>query len=278
MSMSWIEATLTRVEARLRELIEGEPAADGIGRKFHHQLEHELMLALKACSRPIADEEHPDEMILSAPDQFTLVLPPQQAQLLLTHPMELDRLTRKLENLAAQGGLVYASAPMVRVVADPQTIGLKVVAGFSQAGVENSCTTEVEGTQDGAGHPAGGSIPKAFLIINGLTTYPLTEAVINIGRDPSNQVHLNDMRVSRQHAQLRLIQGRFVIFDLDSLGGTFVNDVAVSRHVLNPGDVILLAGVPLVYGQEAAEGVGYTQELPVEPPASPRCCKGIITL
>jgi hypothetical protein len=43
--------------------------------------------------------------------------------------------------------------------------------------------------------------------------------------------------------------------------------VAVSSHKLNPGDVILLAGVPLVYGQEDAKQAGYTQELPVEPPA-----------
>jgi pSer/pThr/pTyr-binding forkhead associated (FHA) protein len=110
-------------------------------------------------------------------------------------------------------------------------------------------------------------MPKAFLIVNGLTTYTLTEAVINIGRDPSNQVHLKDLRVSRLHAQLRLIQGRFVIFDLDSLGGTFVNDVAVSNHQLNPGDVIRLAGVPLVYGVEQDLPSGFTQELPADPPA-----------
>jgi pSer/pThr/pTyr-binding forkhead associated (FHA) protein len=51
------------------------------------------------------------------------------------------------------------------------------------------------------------------------------------------------------------------------MGGTFVNEVAVSSHVLNPGDVIRLAGVPLVYGQEDASQVGYTQELRVEPPS-----------
>ena len=68
------------------------------------------------------------------------------------------------------------------------------------------------------------------------------------------------------HAQLRLIQGSFVIFDLDSLGGTFVNDIAVSSHMLNPGDVIRLAGVPLVYGIEEDIPSGYTQELPADPP------------
>jgi hypothetical protein len=141
-----------------------------------------------------------------------------------------------------------------------------VGVGFSQAGVENSSTTQVEGILDEVGQASSGIIPKAFLIINGLTTFPLIEPVVNIGRDSTNQVHLDDLRVSRRHAQLRLIQGRFVIFDLDSMGGTFVNDVAVTSHALNPGDVILLAGVPLVYGQEEVTPVGYTQELPADPP------------
>ena len=266
MSMSRIESTLTRLEARLRELIEGEPAAEGIAPKFHHQLEQALSGAMKTWTHKLTDGQDPGCMIVTAPDQYTLVLPIEQAQLLLTHPAELDRLTHKLEIAAAQRGLVFTAAPVLRVVSDPQSRALKVVAEFSQAGVEDSCTTEVEGTQDRVEKSSIGSIPNAFLIINGLTTYLLTEPVINIGRDLSNQVQLDDLRVSRLHAQLRLIQGRFVIFDLDSLGGTFVNDVAVSRHVLNPGDVINLAGVPLVYGQETTGQVGYTQELPVGPP------------
>jgi hypothetical protein len=264
--MTWIETSLNRLEVRLREMIEGESAADGIARKFHNQLEHALIDAMKSCAQNLPDEQNPGEMTLTAPDQYTLVLPPVQAQLLLTHPTELDRLSRKLENSAALSGIAFAAAPILRVVADPQLTEMKVVVEFSQSGVEDSCTTEVEGIQD-AGKASSGIMPKAFLIVNGLTTFPLTEPLVNIGRDPSNQVHLEDLRVSRMHAQLRLIQGRFVIFDLDSMGGTFVNEVAVSSHVLNPGDVILLAGVPLVYGLEESTQVGFTQELPVDPPA-----------
>ncbi len=265
--MSRIESTLTHLEARLREMIEGEPAADGIGRKFHRQLERALTDAMKACAQNLPDEKDPEENILTAPDKYTLLLPPDQAKLLLTHPTELDQLSRKLENSAAQSGLVFAVAPILRVVADPQSTDLKVVADFCQEGVDDSGTAEMEGFLSGDGQASTGSMPNAFLIVNGLITFPLTEPVINLGRDPSNHVLLDDLRVSRMHAQLRLIQGRFVIFDLDSMGGTFVNEVAVSSHVLNPGDVIRLAGVPLVYGQEDASQVGYTQELRVEPPS-----------
>jgi hypothetical protein len=264
--MSWIESTLTRLEGGLRELIEGEPAVDGIARKFHNQLERKLRVAVRNSVRKLPEED-PHEAAFTAPDKYTLLLPAVEAQLLLTHPAELDRLAHLLETLAAQSGIVFGAAPIISVVADPQSTEMKVVAEFSQSGGEDSATTQVEGLLDNGGQAPNGNMPKAFLIINGFTTFPLTEPVVNIGRDPSNQVYLDDLRVSRKHAQLRLSQERFVIFDLDSLGGTFVNGVAVSSRVLNPGDVILLAGVPLVYGQEEIAQVGYTQELPVDPPA-----------
>jgi hypothetical protein len=162
---------------------------------------------------------------------------------------------------------MFPAAPLLRVVADPLATEIKVLVESRQAEVGDTSTAEVEGILDGTKQASAGNMPNAFLIVNGLTTFPITQPVINLGRDPSNQVHLEDTRVSRMHAQLRLIQGRFVIFDLDSLGGTFVNGVAVSSHTLNPGDVILLAGVPLVYGQEAGTQAGYTQELAVDPPA-----------
>ncbi|MBK6645463.1 MAG: FHA domain-containing protein [Anaerolineales bacterium] len=46
------------------------------------------------------------------------------------------------------------------------------------------------------------------------------------------------------------IKGRFVVFDLNSTGGTFVNGQRTSQSVLYPGDVISLAGVALIFGQD----------------------------
>jgi hypothetical protein len=264
MDMSWIETSLTRLEARLRALIEGDTdSRDGISRKLQHQLEHALIMAMRSGMNRLPGEGNPSSSNLMAPDQYTLVLPALQAQSLLTHSGAMDRLTHKLESTAKQVGIGFAAPPMLRVVADPLAKGMNVLVEFSHAGMGDSSTSLLEGGSDQA---SADRIPNAFLIVNGLTTFPLTEPVINIGRDPSNQLHLDDMRVSRMHAQLRFVQGRFVIFDLDSKGGTFVNGVAVSTHALSPGDVIMLAGVPLVYGQEAATQAGYTQELPIDPP------------
>ena len=66
------------------------------------------------------------------------------------------------------------------------------------------------------------------------------------------------------HAQLRAVRGRFVIFDLDSSGGTFVNGERVYQAKLAAGDVITLSGVPLVYGQDPS-GQGETQDLQPHP-------------
>jgi pSer/pThr/pTyr-binding forkhead associated (FHA) protein len=82
--------------------------------------------------------------------------------------------------------------------------------------------------------------------------FPLDESVINLGRRSDNHVVIDEMRVSRKHAQIRAIKGHYVIFDLDSSGGTYVNGVLSSQATLYPGDVISLAGVDLVYGQDAA--------------------------
>jgi hypothetical protein len=266
MDMSWIETSLNRLEARLRTLIEGDPAGEGIPRKFHTQLVHELTVAMQSGVHRNPIENDSDGKGFNAPDQYTLVLPSEQAQILLNHPAELDRLAHKLEISAVQLGTRFAVPPMLSVVADPSAKELRIMTENSHAGMGDSYTTEVDGMLEVESASSGGTFPKAFLIVNGLSTFPLTQAVTNIGRDPVNQLHLEDRRISRMHAQMRLIQGRFVIFDLDSKGGTYVNGVAVSTSPLNPGDVILLAGVPLVYGLEASTQPGYTQELPADPP------------
>jgi pSer/pThr/pTyr-binding forkhead associated (FHA) protein len=94
--------------------------------------------------------------------------------------------------------------------------------------------------------------------VNGLQVFALEQSVINIGRRPDNHLVIDDPRISRTHAQLRLIKSRFVIFDLDSTGGTFVNGLRVRQSYLFPGDVISLSGVPLVYSQD--EEMGETQK------------------
>jgi len=90
----------------------------------------------------------------------------------------------------------------------------------------------------------------AVLIVGGTRAVPLEDSVITIGRHHDNMVVVDDPRVSRHHVQLRAIHGRYVLFDLGSSGGTFLNGQRTSQAVLYPGDIISLAGVDIHFINE----------------------------
>jgi pSer/pThr/pTyr-binding forkhead associated (FHA) protein len=72
-------------------------------------------------------------------------------------------------------------------------------------------------------------------------TFPLEGDVLTIGREASNAVAINDAEVSRKHTQLVLQGGKYVITDLGSTNGTFVNGQRLTgQHVLQPGEIISL--------------------------------------
>jgi pSer/pThr/pTyr-binding forkhead associated (FHA) protein len=66
------------------------------------------------------------------------------------------------------------------------------------------------------------------------------ETVVDIGREPSLPVHLDqDTQVSRRHARVTVQNGRAVVEDLGSTNGTYVNEQPIhSPRTLNPGDRI----------------------------------------
>jgi len=92
---------------------------------------------------------------------------------------------------------------------------------------------------------------KAFLIVNGADIFPLEKKVINIGRMEDNDIVLPNAHISRYHAQLRAGEGSFLLVDLNSTSGTSINGEKITRKVLAPGDVISMAGIPIIYGQTA---------------------------
>jgi hypothetical protein len=95
-----------------------------------------------------------------------------------------------------------------------------------------------------------GELKNAYIITSDETIYPLNKPIINIGRREDNDLVVDNIRVSRVHAQIRLIDGRHIIFDLDSTVGTSVNGQMVRQKELKSGDVIDIADVPIVYAIE----------------------------
>ena len=62
--------------------------------------------------------------------------------------------------------------------------------------------------------------------------------ITTIGRDPSCGVHIDSLGVSRHHAAIHWTGDRFVLTDLASRNGTFVNKMRISERALANGDAI----------------------------------------
>ncbi|MCK5054616.1 MAG: FHA domain-containing protein [Anaerolineales bacterium] len=73
------------------------------------------------------------------------------------------------------------------------------------------------------------------------TVFELTKEVSLIGRDVTNEIVVGDAEVSRQHSRITRTPGGYVLEDLGSTNGTFVNgERLVAPRVMNPGDLIAL--------------------------------------
>ncbi len=75
-----------------------------------------------------------------------------------------------------------------------------------------------------------------------MTRVALENLPLTLGRRSTNEVQVLDPTVSRDHARLLRDDNEFVIEDLGSTHGTFVNQQRVQRHVLGPNDRIRLGG------------------------------------
>jgi adenylate cyclase len=73
-----------------------------------------------------------------------------------------------------------------------------------------------------------------------------------LGRHPNNTVQVLDRIVSKEHCHVDFVDGRFVLRDLGSLNGTFINGERVSERVLNPGDEITLGSTRILFDGEGA--------------------------
>ncbi len=69
----------------------------------------------------------------------------------------------------------------------------------------------------------------------------------SIGRSPSNDIVLKEPKISRQHAAINLIDENYVIVDLKSSNGIFVNGRKVEEVLLEDGDEILIGNTKMIF-------------------------------
>ena len=86
-----------------------------------------------------------------------------------------------------------------------------------------------------------------------LRVFRLLPYITTIGRDRLNDCVIDHPMVSRKHAKILHENGVYVIYDLDSTGGTYVNDRRVENAVLKNGDIILLGAFPIMFMYEDSD-------------------------
>ena len=94
--------------------------------------------------------------------------------------------------------------------------------------------------------PAGASQAPVWLEI-GATRHPLLLERTTIGRSRDNSIRVADERASRHHARIDLQKGVFVISDLDSANGTYVNGQRIQTSKLRSGDEIRIGDTRLSF-------------------------------
>lgn len=95
--------------------------------------------------------------------------------------------------------------------------------------------------------------PKAEIIFPNGERFIFDSDRITIGRANENDLTIDNLLLSRQHAIIAFTNKRHTITDLDSINGTFVNGNKVNKHILEPGDVITLGDVSMIYINENSE-------------------------
>jgi hypothetical protein len=239
-------AKLDEVESRLQALLEVHLLKHLPGYKVEDGIAQQLAAVMHAN---LKEETGTSQ----APNLYVIIAHPSTLTRWHAKPRLLKELATALYVAGKEAGFLFKIKPMVTTTADINMSleELRVIASFSDESVATTQGISLSPRIDSSAR----NIPRnAFLIMNGSRIISLNRSIINLGRRLDNHIVIDDPRVSRAHAQLRILKNRFVLFDLNSSGGTFVNGQRTSQSVLNPGDVISLAGVSLVFGQDLPAG------------------------
>ncbi|MGH9933367.1 MAG: sigma 54-interacting transcriptional regulator [Pyrinomonadaceae bacterium] len=79
------------------------------------------------------------------------------------------------------------------------------------------------------------------------SVFTIEDSPVVIGRETTATLCIADASVSRQHSRIEKEDGHFVIQDLESLNGTFVNDVPVKRRKLQHGDRVRIGDSQFIF-------------------------------
>ena len=113
---------------------------------------------------------------------------------------------------------------------------------------EAAATAGAEGQLFGAeALPQGSGLLVVKRGPNAGSRFLLDRATTTAGRHPNSNIFLDDVTVSRRHAEFRCVSGEFQVVDVGSLNSTFVNREPVDWAVLANGDEVQIGKFRLVF-------------------------------
>jgi hypothetical protein len=166
------------------------------------------------------------------PTDYEIAVAPEDFRRLDSSSGRLQKeLTSYIRALAAERNLILSQAPEVRLCASSRvTPGHLAVRGrFQEAGQPARALTVAK--------------PPSLRLLGSegedLRRFAFAGASLTLGRSADNDITLADTNVSRYHARVDLIDGRYLLRDLDSTNGTRLNGAEVDAPAsLRSGDLI----------------------------------------
>jgi hypothetical protein len=185
------------------------------------------------------------------PSIYRAYLHPQDYAAFEAMHTEIEReMAAYLSELAAERNFTLLEHPRVQLLEDPAVPNRSIQVVAEMASAPGSDATQVLTAT--AAMPAVSPPPQQRALLHmstagGLHSMPIESTTVSIGRGLSNDIIVEDSRVSRHHAQLRYRNRKFWLADLGSTNGTFLNGERVSERALTDGDIISLGGLELTF-------------------------------
>lgn len=235
-------ATFKNVEARLQSLLEFHLFKDSPDYQLKNRVIHHLVDAM--CSNIESNGS-----IFIAPIKYSVFLHPLQEMELSIHTDFINDLAKALQKTGDEFGFHLSSPPIVLICPSTFIRPSEILVSTSENDKQIPETRDISSIIQ-SHEKFTDTIPKAALIQDGKKILPLDKPVIAIGRLLSNDITIDDPNISRSHAQLRIQNNRYILIDLESKCGTFVNGKRVINHVMESGDIISFAGQVFIYEQD----------------------------
>ena len=238
---------LESLEAKLQNLLEGTVdrlLSPGTSRTLSNRLVQMIDEKLREGSGQRG----------SVPDLINIFVSPEHWDTWQEARSTLDEVAKQIETDWIEEGYRFKTHLKISLAqsADLDVEEIVVQTGYSEANVnQGTSPTSLQVVTRGL---TPESLPKqAYFIINGKEHVNLTEAVVSVGRRTTSDLTIKDPLVSRDHLQLRAQGGHYILFDLSSTGGTYINNQLVKSAMLKPGDVIRIGKTILIFNQEIAQ-------------------------